>query len=569
MNYDASKYLDYEELTSLLRHWCDENPELLRLESIGKTLQGREIWMVTVNDLSTGPDSEKPAYWVDGNTHAGEVTGCQACVHLLDALVRGFSTGSYVRELLREICFYVVPRISADGAEHFLKSGEYVRSTPLTAEDDKLAESFSECDLDGDGSILTMRIPDPKGAYKISEVDPRVMVPRAPDDTFVAGKTFYSLLPEGEFKNYDGVTKRFLPKYRFDLNRQYPTNFRPEGEQRGAGPFPMFLPEARAVVEAVTARPNIFGLQSFHTFSSIILRPYSGCDDLEMPIPDLEVYKALGSRGETITDYPCVSVHHGFRYHPKDSIGGGFFDWAYEHRGIFAFTNEIWHLGIEAGVPVSTDRVAFFQTVDEAKLVPILAWCDQNLKKGTYFKDWREFEHPQLGKVEIGGWHTKFTWTNPPAQLLAKEIDKNVQFVLACAKSAPLPAFQRVETSLVPASEKTKRVQIVLQNNGYLPTYGSVQGTKTGAVRNKVRVHVKLEDSQRLIAGKAYQECTHLPGFGAGAPWKNSVFPAFNLLNSLDAMPELSLEWVVQGSGVMDIEIDFHRAGTLRKRIEL
>lgn len=63
-------YYRYEELTRLLRAYADEHPQLVRVDSIGKSHEGRDIWLVTVTNSVTGEDTEKPALWVDGNIHA-------------------------------------------------------------------------------------------------------------------------------------------------------------------------------------------------------------------------------------------------------------------------------------------------------------------------------------------------------------------------------------------------------------------------------------------------------------------------------------------------------------------
>ncbi len=568
MQYKSNEYLDYEQVTNLMKTWEKDYPQLFALESIGQTLEGRDIWLATVTDSSAGLANEKPAYWVDGNTHASEVTGCQACLHTLNSLLEGFSGDGEIQKLLRDITFYVVPRISADGAEFFLKTGEYVRSTPIANPDDVFPEKFEEKDLDGDGDVLSMRYPDAKGQFKISKKDPRVMLPRAFDDNGADGTQFYSMIPEGMFKQYDGFTKRFASKYRYDLNRQFPANFRPEGEQRGAGPYPMYLPEAKAIVKAISERPNIFGLQSFHTFSAVILRPYAGKDDLEMPIPDLEAYKAFGKKGEELTDYPCVSVNHEFRYHPKINVGGGFFDWAYEHRGIFSFTNEIWHIAVKAGLDVDRNRMDFYRTLDEDKIIQILNWCDKDLEAGSFFKDWEEFDHPQLGKVEIGGWGTKYTWTNPPNKYLASEIEKNKNFVIACSKAYPMPVISKIQTEAVEAGSNDKKVRVELENHGFLPTYGSQQAKVSGAVR-PVRVELKLDEGQELVSGKLFLEIPHLEGHGTGLTWRKSVFTGFTFLNAPDSANELKLDWIIRGSGVVNLTIDFHRAGIVKKAIEL
>src|SRR5579885_1109236 len=68
-------YYTYEVLTKLLHDLVGAYPQLAEIESIGQSLEGRDLWVVTLTNQATGPALEKPAYWIDGNTHAGEVTG--------------------------------------------------------------------------------------------------------------------------------------------------------------------------------------------------------------------------------------------------------------------------------------------------------------------------------------------------------------------------------------------------------------------------------------------------------------------------------------------------------------
>src|SRR5262245_28442052 len=68
-------FYTYEVLTQLLHDCVAAYPALAEIASIGKSLEGRDLWLVTVTNKQTGPALEKPAYWLDGNTHAGEVTG--------------------------------------------------------------------------------------------------------------------------------------------------------------------------------------------------------------------------------------------------------------------------------------------------------------------------------------------------------------------------------------------------------------------------------------------------------------------------------------------------------------
>src|ERR687898_250577 len=84
-NFDA--YLRYEELTRAMHALAEEHPGLCKVESIGKSYEGREIWLAELTTLKTGPATTKPAFWVDGNTHAGEVTGSMAALYLVEHLL--------------------------------------------------------------------------------------------------------------------------------------------------------------------------------------------------------------------------------------------------------------------------------------------------------------------------------------------------------------------------------------------------------------------------------------------------------------------------------------------------
>mgnify|MGYP003342725740 CR=1 FL=1 len=70
MTIDFSRFYRYEELSSLLQALVSEHPDLLRLESMGRSFEGREIWVLSLTRFATGPAEEKPALWVDGNIHA-------------------------------------------------------------------------------------------------------------------------------------------------------------------------------------------------------------------------------------------------------------------------------------------------------------------------------------------------------------------------------------------------------------------------------------------------------------------------------------------------------------------
>ncbi|HZC83957.1 MAG TPA: M14 family zinc carboxypeptidase, partial [Rubrobacter sp.] len=217
-NFDT--YLRYGELTRALHDLAEDYPGLCKVESIGKSYEGREIWLAELTNAETGPAKKKPAFWVDGNTHAGEVTGSMAALYLIEHLLEMHGSEDLPTRLLDEQAFYVLPRLSPDGAERYLTTPYTLRATLRPWPEPEEEPGLHPEDVDGDGNILQMRVVDAGGEWRVSDKDPRLMVPRAPDEAD-PNATYYRLYREGTFKDYDGFGRKIArPLYGLDMNRQ-------------------------------------------------------------------------------------------------------------------------------------------------------------------------------------------------------------------------------------------------------------------------------------------------------------------------------------------------------------
>ncbi len=106
--------LHYDELTKLLHAWADARPNLVQLESIGTTPEGRAIWFLTLTNGRTGPALEKPALVIDGNMHATEWGGGVAALHFVWRLLEGYGTDERITRLLDTRTIYVLPRMTPE-----------------------------------------------------------------------------------------------------------------------------------------------------------------------------------------------------------------------------------------------------------------------------------------------------------------------------------------------------------------------------------------------------------------------------------------------------------------------
>ncbi|MFL5968918.1 MAG: M14 family metallopeptidase [Gaiellaceae bacterium] len=556
VSYDH--FYAYDELTETLHAWAEEAPKLCSVESMGKSYEGRDIWLVTVTNSDTGPHNEKPGFLVEANIHSMEWTGCTAALHLLHKLLSGHGQDELVTRALDTRAFYVIPRLNPDGAERGLQERRFIRSSVRPYPREEPEDGLRVEDLDGDGRVLDMRVEDPAGAWRPHPDERTLLIRREPVDTSDDGP-FYRLLTEGRVVNYDGVTIKIpFPLEGLDLNRNFPAEWQPEHEQRGAGPYPTSEPEVRAMVQAVTDRPNITGHIAYHTFSGVHLRPYAGRPDDDFPTQDLRAYQIIGARGTELTGYPAVSVFHDFKYDPKQTIKGGAHDWMYDHLGVFSWTTEFWSPQRQAGLKDYhfTDWVREHPVEDDLALIK---WSRKNYPDA--YVEWYEYEHPELGKVELGGWDIINYWFNVPFDRLEQEIEPHSDWAIFHALISPLLEERSLDVEQL--GEDTFLVRYVVQNTGWLPTNVTEKALQRKTVRD-LEVEVELPEGARVIAGDVKTELGQLNGRvdkRSTTWWMND-----------ESTKELAkLEWVIEAPAGTEIRLEarHQRAGTLRRTVTL
>ena len=557
LEYDPNRILRHAEIADLLHKAELLYPDLCRLHTIGESAEGRSLVVAEISDRRTGPAERKPAFWADGNIHAVEVAGSAACLHLIHTLLTRAGRDALIDELLATRTFYVLPRHSPDGAEAVLERGLLVRSAPRAYPFEDQHRGLRAADVNGDGLVLQMRLEHACGPWRESEKDRRLLIKRRPDDR--EGRTFH-LFREGVFEDFDPARLEVPNVHGLDLNRNFPAAWAPEAEQRGAGRFPLSEPETRAVATFLSAHRNVCGAVAYHTFGGVILRPYSTRGDEEMPPQDLAIYKALGDRGTELTGYPNVSVFHDFRYGLKDIIHGGFDDWAYEHLGIYCFTIELWNPFRAAGIEVEKQFIRLYQHRTEEEDLKLLAWNDRELN-GDGFVPWTPFEHPQLGRVEIGGWKTLNTLYNPPPHRLEEECAKNTRFLLAQAAATPLLRIAKAEREeLAPGLYK---LTATVENSGWLPTHGS-EAAKNSKLLREVEVELRLPEGVAMVMGERRQPIGHLDGMASVV---HGYWVESSGFGGATSGQSKRLEWLVRGDGPIELEIRSDRAGWCRSSL--
>lgn len=555
-------YYRYADLTAIVQDFAEQFPALCRVQSIGKSYEGRDIWCATLTNTATGSDTDKPAFWVDANIHATEVSPSACALYAIHKILNGYGNDEQITRLLDTRALYIVPRFNPDGAELYLdERHRRVRSSVRPYPRLEELDGLYDVDVDGDGRLLDMRVKDPNGAWKVHPAEPRLMIPRDPTDPTPGD--YYRLLPEGLIRNYDGATIKIAPRLEgLDLNRNFPLEWAFESEQHGAGPYPTSEPEVRAVVQFIVDHPNITGGITFHTYSGVYLRPYGTHADEIFPAEDLWTFQAIGQQATKLTGYPSVSVFHDFKYHPKETIKGVFDDWLYDHLGIYAWTCELWSPQQQAGIEMKKDGkwqfIEWFRDHPVEDDLKLFKWNDEVLE-GKGFVNWYKVQHPQLGEVELGGWHDDYCWRNPPPHLLEKEIAPHADFIIWQALISPQLSFR--EVTVTPMAEGAYHLRAVIENTGWLGTAVTKRAEEKKLIR-PLEVELTLPESATLVSGERRAEAGQL----SGRALKNTVY-----WGSDPTTDRAKVEWVVRAApgSALTITASHQRAGKISKTVTL
>ncbi len=436
-----------------------------------------------------------PCVLLVGSLHFRERTSAEACLHVLRAVIEDEAA----RAQLKHVELVVIPCVDPD-ARMVRDDGV---ALPFDDDRDGKADEDGPSDLNG-GGIHQMRVKRKGGRYIASEADPRLLIEAPP------GKPGeWDLYWEGKDDDGDG---RINEDTRGTITLYNDWSIRWDDKQPGANRFMMQLKQTRALADFLLGKPLLAGFQ---------LRSTGAGPEFAAGPP------ARGSRGEGDREDPLArdkgiaeALRKLWGEADKAAIksepegAGNFIDWLYESQGALAANLPL--LTLTGKREEKKEEGAPREKPNEEEQRQ-LAWLAYH--PGDY-AEWKPYQHPQLGEVEIGGWRIDAR-SNPKEEDLRAGSVRVATFIKALMQKAP-----RVEVSKVEVEDKGGglwRVRATLHNAGTFDYRCAF------ADRNRIGlplfVSIKDTDAVKLISGTRRNKHENLHG-GASATFEWIVHAA-------------------------------------------
>lgn len=534
-------YNDYAMITKFCQDLAKAYPDLVKLESMGKSYQGKEMWVLTISDSKTGNVARKPGFYIDGNIHSNEIQGTEVAMYTAWYLAENFASVPFIKQLLQDKVFYITPTINPDAREDFLKNPNNAnspRSGMMAMDDDGdgQADEDKYDDLDGDGNIVMMRRRSATGRWKVDPENPQRMIPVKADE-----KGDYEMLGyEGIDNDGDGLINEDVIGY-YDPNRDWAWNWQPDYVQRGALFYPGTLPETQNIKNFIMTHPNIAGAQSYHNNGGMFLRGPGAEEDAPFySTQDASVYDYFGKIGE--------KMNPGYKYFViyKDlyTVYGGEIDWLALGRGIFTFSTEL-----------MTSYKLFNKTAEEGRFQNNeFDEFSRLMLFGDAYVTWKPFKHPQYGDIEIGGSKKNYVRAHP-GFLLEEDAHRNMAFTILHASQ--MPKLDVLEIKQKALAGGFTEVTATIVNEKVIPTHSA----------HDVKYKIERPDfitlkNATVVAGMIVEnEDTNLTKEQINNPQTIAV-------PSIPGMGVVKVRWIVKGkSDKFTVEIDSIKGGLVSKTL--
>jgi hypothetical protein len=607
----SAGYHNYQALTNALKQVAGQNTKITKLTSIGKTLKGKDLWVLRVSGVKGPSPLEKQALLICGNLEGDHVIGSEVALNIAKYLVEQYGKDEKVTRVLDTRTFYIIPRLNPDGAELFFNSTlqEYSGNLKPRDEDyDWLVDEDGPEDLNGDGMITQMRVKDKEGDWFIDDKDPRLMKKKEAD---TPTEKLYKIYTEGidndgdELYNEDGQGG-------FNINRNFPHNF--GYNPKGLGVYAASELETQALIDFMTRyvpeqktqpHKNICGVLLFSKFDNLAAGTGIECGTPTFPQPagvgrptaamgmffmmgrrrgaaaepqlppptdpqpkrtnsgDVNLFTNISKEYKEITDIQSAQ---------SEKPAGSLLEWAYFQFGVPAFSANLWSLRQEeqrrpptkkeggaqpqAEQQTTRDRAAMFRQFQMGARASAQTQASGNDEQWLKWIDEKNegkgfVKWTKFNHKQLGeveiGGFQPYLRVNPPADQIPALSKSHAEFALSLASQFAEITMDEPEVKKL--SSNLFELKINIRNKGKFP-YVTAMGQRTRNI-NSIMLRLKFEDdkSMKLFGGNKRNDTS-----------------------SLDAGAEQEFKWVIISPPGKRIDVTLwamNGGGTTKKTVVL
>ena len=473
------KYYTYDEWTGIMKELQQKYPSICDIGSIGKSMMGREQYLLTITNKSTGNHTDKTAIWVDGAIHGNEVNGITCSLYLAWYLLTRYDYDPYVNDLVDKHTFYILPGLNVDANNSYVEhpnTPHNPRETyrPEDNDGDGLYDEDLTEDVDGDGELSYMYREDNDGNLRLS-ADGRRFINA--EEGF-EGLRFTRIGSEGFDNDGDGQINED------DIGGPDPNRNYPYGWNLNAGnPYPMSESETRNVFEFQLGHPNIFASFHYHNTGRLIMFQAPPAEKMsdnqrtqlnEITKQRLEEMRKTNKYAQLFPRRVNEKYRHDMDVQTKivsegayilknyRPVIGGLSGQAnaavYYMLGAYSYLIELWGSPVDMADTDNDGRLS-----DEE----YMKWIDLDLA-GEGWINPHKVNHPDLGEIWIGGSAKKHMQRTPPSRYIEMEAEKNARFVMYCTSQFPEVQIDDIKVKAITGN--IYQIDVRVENKNQYPT---------------------------------------------------------------------------------------------------
>ena len=309
INYSPYHYFTYQEMTDLLHNLQANHSDIMQLVSIGKTFEGRDIWMVKISDNVEEKEDEPGVLFMAAH-HGNEKASFEVLIY-------------FIRHTLNS---YFKENTDDDG-------DNLINEDPIDG-----------IDNDNDGALD--EDPSEDRVREVVDNTQIFVIPMVSPDGVEANSRKNCVPNYGPFGNNYEITS-----YGVNLNRNYddhwflyyifPTHYHLlmntiDSSFNYRGPYPFSENETKAVRDFVSEQDIRISL-SYHSYSEVIIYPWM---HTSKPAPDEDLFISIGENMSRINNYYLYTGRDYIIPRYGGTLGSSE-NWLYREQRIISFTMEL------------------------------------------------------------------------------------------------------------------------------------------------------------------------------------------------------------------------------------